>query len=117
MNEGSILLAFPTDYATNLVADLLWLVRVNTKDVVPIFEPLKLKLAKLRTKDPVAFLGKRLKDALKFPSSEPSYKTKLYKDRNVYHMDSYSCPVHDFYAQLGQEEMAFFRETWRLRIF
>lgn len=100
------------DYATNLVADLIWQVRVNMKGVVPIIDPLRLKLAKRRTKDPVAFLGKRLEDALKFPYSEPGYKTKLYKDRNVYHLDIYSCPVHDFYAQFGQEEMTFFRRTW-----
>ncbi|MFW9854474.1 MAG: L-2-amino-thiazoline-4-carboxylic acid hydrolase [Candidatus Thorarchaeota archaeon] len=99
-------------YATNLVADLIWQVRVTMKGVVPIIDPLRLKLAKLRTKDPVAYLEKRLKDALKFPYSEPGYKTKLYKDGDVFHLDIFSCPVHDFYAQFGQEEMNFFRRTW-----
>ncbi|MFW9856833.1 MAG: L-2-amino-thiazoline-4-carboxylic acid hydrolase [Candidatus Thorarchaeota archaeon] len=100
------------NYATSLVADLIWQVRVNMKGLVPILDPLRMKLAKLRTKDPIAYLERRLKDALKFPYSEPGYKTKLYKDRDVFHLDIYSCPVYDFYAQFGQEEMSFFRRTW-----
>ncbi|NHJ01808.1 MAG: hypothetical protein EAX86_06665 [Candidatus Heimdallarchaeota archaeon] len=99
-------------YATNLVADLIWQLRVNMKGVIPILDPLRLKLARFRAKNPTDFLGKRLEDALKFPYSEPGYKIKLYKEGDVYHMDIYSCAVHDFYTQFGQEEMTFFRRSW-----
>ncbi|MFW9995095.1 MAG: L-2-amino-thiazoline-4-carboxylic acid hydrolase [Candidatus Odinarchaeota archaeon] len=101
-----------SDYAMNLVGDIIWQVLVNTKGIIPLVDPLKRKLARWRTRDPVAYLGKRLEDGLKSPFSEPGYKIKLYRDKDVYHEDIYSCPVYDFYAQFGQEEMTLFRKTW-----
>ncbi|MFW9910463.1 MAG: L-2-amino-thiazoline-4-carboxylic acid hydrolase [Candidatus Thorarchaeota archaeon] len=101
-----------TNYAMNLVSDMIWQARINAKGHVPIYDSLRLKLAKLRTKDPVAFLGKRLEDGLKFPYSEPGYRAELHKDNDVYCMDFYSCAVHDFYKQFGQEEMTLFRRSW-----
>jgi hypothetical protein len=100
------------DYAINLVGDMIWQARMNTKGLVPIYDPLRLRLAKLRTKDPFDFLGKRLEDGLKFPYSEPGYKAELRKENDVYHMNFYSCAVHDFYKQFGQEEMTLFRRSW-----
>jgi len=99
-------------YAMNLVADMIWQARMNTKGLIPIYDPLRLKLANLRTKDAMAFLGRRLEDGLKYPYSEPGYKAELYKDNDVYCMDFYSCAVFDFYKQFGQEEMTLFRRTW-----
>jgi hypothetical protein len=101
-----------SDYAMSLVGDMIWQARVNAKGLIPIIDPLRLKLAKIITKDPMAFLEKRLKDGMKFPYSEPGYKVELYKDKNVYCMDFYSCPVFDFYKQFGKEEMTLFRKTW-----
>ncbi len=100
------------DYATNLVADMMWLAAVNAKGMIPIIDPLRKKLTKLRSKDSMTYLGKRLKSMLKYPYSEPGYKTEFYLTENVYHMDIYSCPVFDFYNQFREEEMAFFRKTW-----
>jgi hypothetical protein len=100
------------DYAMDLIGDMIWQARVNAKGLIPIIDPLRLKLAKIMSKDPMAFLEKRLKDGMKFPYSEPGYKVELYKDKNVYCMDFYSCPVFDFYKQFGKEEMTLFRKTW-----
>ncbi len=101
-----------SSYAMNLVGDMIWQARMNSKGLVPIYDPLRMKLAKLRTKDRISFLGKRLEDGLKFPYSEPGYKAELYKDEDVYCMDFYSCVVHDFYKQFGPEEMTLFRRSW-----
>ena len=100
------------DYAVNLVGDMQWQARVNAKGHTPIIDPLRKKLDKLTTKDPMAFLEKLLKGAMKYPYGEPGYKIEFYKDKNVYCMDIYSCPVFDFYKQFGQEEMTLFRKTW-----
>jgi len=100
------------NYAMNLIGDMLWQVRVNAKGLIPIFDPLRLKLAKIMTKDAMSFLEKRLKDGMKFPYSEPGYRAEHYKDKNVYCMDFYSCAVFGFYKQFGKEEMTLFRKTW-----
>lgn len=101
-----------SNYAMNLVGDMIWQARMNSKGIVPIYDPLRLKLAKLRTTDRISFLGKRLEDGLKFPYSEPGYKAELHKDNDVYCMDFYSCAVHEFYKQFGHEEMTLFRRSW-----
>lgn len=100
------------DYAVTLVGDMQWQSIVNAKGIIPVIDPLRKKLAKLATKDPMNYLEKRLKDMMKYPYSEPGYKTEFYKDKNVYCMDIYSCPAYDFYKQFGQEEMNLFRRTW-----
>ncbi|MHA2112882.1 MAG: L-2-amino-thiazoline-4-carboxylic acid hydrolase [Candidatus Hodarchaeales archaeon] len=100
------------EYAANLVADMMWLAAVNAKGMIPVIDPLRKKFLKLRSKDSMTYLGKRLKSMLKYPYSEPGYKTEFYLTDNVYHMDIYSCPVFDFYSQFGEEEMSFFRKTW-----
>ncbi|MHA2305411.1 MAG: L-2-amino-thiazoline-4-carboxylic acid hydrolase [Candidatus Hodarchaeales archaeon] len=100
------------EYATNLVADMMWLATVNAKGMIPVIDPLRKKISKLRSKDSMTYLGKRLKSMLKYPYSEPGYKTDFYLSENVYHMDIYSCPVFDFYSQFGEVELAFFRKTW-----
>lgn len=100
------------NYAMNLIGDMIWQVVVNNKGSIPIIDPLRKKLAKLTTKDPMAFLEKRLKDGMKYPYSKPGYKIEFYKDKDVYCMDIYSCPVFDFYKQFGEEEMTMFRKTW-----
>jgi len=100
------------NYAVNLVGDMMWQALVNAKGVVPIIDPLRNKLHRLTTKDPMAYLEKRLKDGMKYPYSKPGYKIEFYKDKDVYCMDIYSCPVFDFYKQFGKEEMALFRKTW-----
>jgi len=99
------------DYATNLVGDMMWLAAMNAKGMIPIIDPLRKKLTQLRSKDSMTYLGKRLKSMLKYPYSEPGYKTEFYLTENIYHMDIYSCPVFDFYYQFGEEEMTFFRKT------
>jgi hypothetical protein len=99
-------------YAGNLVGDMIWQARVNAKGLIPIIDPLRVKLAKLTAKDPMAFLEKRLKDGMKYPYSKPGYKIEFYRNENAYCMDIYSCPVYDFYRQFGQEEMTLFRKTW-----
>lgn len=100
------------NYAVNLVGDMQWQGVVNSKGLIPIIDPVRKKLHKLTTKDPIAYLEKRLKAMMKYPYSEPGYKIEFYKDKNVYCMDIYSCPVFDFYKQFGEEEMALFRKTW-----
>jgi len=100
------------NYAMNLVGDMMWQGVVNAKGSIPIIYPLRKKLNKLTTKDPMTYLEKHLKDNMKYPYSEPGYKIEFYKDKNVYCMDIYSCPVFDFYKQFGQEEMTLFRKTW-----
>ncbi|NHJ01786.1 MAG: hypothetical protein EAX86_06555 [Candidatus Heimdallarchaeota archaeon] len=99
-------------YAMNLIGDIQWQYRMNSNGLFPILDPLRLKLAKFRAKSPIDFLGKRLEDALKYPYTEPGYKAKLYKDKDVYCMNLYSCTVFDFYKQFGQEEITLFRRTW-----
>jgi hypothetical protein len=99
-------------YAMNLVADMIWQVRMNSKGLIPFYDPMRLRLARMRTKNPMDFLGRRLEDGLKFPYSEPGYKAELRRDGDVYCMDFYACPVHDFYKQFGEEEMTLFRRTW-----
>jgi len=101
-----------SDYAVNLVGDMMWQAVVNAKGLIPIIDPLRKKFSKLTTKDPMAYLEKRLKAMMKYPYSKPGYKIEFYKDKNVYCMDIYSCPVFDFYKQFGQEEMTLFRRTW-----
>jgi len=100
------------DYAVNLVGDMMWQSVVNAKGSIPIINPLRKKLWKLTTNDPMAYLGKLLKDNMKYPYSKPGYKIEFYMDKNVYCMDIYSCPVFDFYKQFGEEEITLFRKTW-----
>jgi len=100
------------NYAVNLVGDMQWQGVVNSKGLIPIIDPLRKKLHKLTTKDSMAYLEKRLKAMMKYPYSEPGYKIEFYKDKKVYCMDIYSCPVFDFYKQFGEEEVTLFRKTW-----
>lgn len=100
------------DYAKVLVGDMIWQARMNANGLIPIIDPLRVKLARLTTKDPMTFLEKRLRDGMKFPYNRPGYRIELYQDKDGWCMDIYSCPVHEFYKQFGQEEMAFFRRTW-----
>ena len=100
------------DYAANLVGDMMWLASANAKGMIPIIDPLRKKLTRLRSKDSMDYLGKRLKSMLKYPYSEPGYKIDFYLDKDVYCMDIYTCPVFDFYKQFGEEEMTFFRKSW-----
>ncbi len=100
------------DYAMNLVGDMMWQARLNTKGVIPIIDPLRTKLAKLTAKDSMAFLEKRLKDGMRYPYSQPGYRIHLHRNKDVFCMDIYSCPVYDFYKQFGEEEMELFRKTW-----
>jgi hypothetical protein len=100
------------EYATNLVADMMWLATVNAKGLIPVIDPLRKRLTKLRSKDSMSYLEKRLKSMLKYPYSEPGYKTELNQVDNVFHMDIYSCPVFEFYNQFGEEEMIFLQKTW-----
>ncbi len=100
------------NYAMSLVGDMIWQARMNAKGLIPIYDPMRLRLARLRAKGPMDFLRRRLEDGLKFPYSEPGYKAELYRENDVYCMDFYSCPVHDFYKQFGEEEMTLFRRTW-----
>jgi hypothetical protein len=100
------------EYAMKLIGDMMWQVVINSKGLIPIMDPLRKKLIRLTTKDPMTILGKRLKDMMKYPYGEPGYKIEFYKDKNVYCMDIYSCPVYDFYKQFGEEERTLFRKTW-----
>lgn len=100
------------DYAASLVADMQWQAVVNAKGLIPVIDPLRKKLQKLTTKDPMDYLEKRLKAMMKYPYGKPGYKIKFYREKDMFCMDIYSCPVYDFYKQFGQEEIAFFRKTW-----
>lgn len=100
------------NYAMNLVGDMMWQGVLNAGGLIPIIDPLRKKLMKFKTKDPMAYLGKRLKSVMNYPYSRPGYKIKLYIDKDVYCMDIYSCPVFDFYNQFGAEEITLFRKTW-----
>lgn len=99
------------NYAVNLVGDMQWQHVLNAKGLIPIIDPLRNTLLRLTTKDPMTYLEKRLKSAMKYPYSKPGYKIDFYKEGNVYCMDIYSCPVYDFYTQFGIEEMTLFRRT------
>jgi hypothetical protein len=99
------------DYAVKLVGDMMWQAVLNAKGLIPIIDPIKKKLTKLTTKNPLDYLGKRIETMMKYPYSPPGYKIKLYKENDVYCMDIYSCPVYDFYKQFGQEEMVLFRRS------
>lgn len=99
-------------YAMNLVGDMIWQARMNAGGVLPIIDPLRIRLAKMTTKDRLAFMERRLKDGMNYPYSEPGYKIEFYRDGDVYCMDIYTCPVYDFYKQFGREEMTLFRRTW-----
>ncbi len=101
-----------SNYAMNLVGDMMWQVVVNSKGLIPIIDPLRKKLLKLSTKDPMAYLEKRLNQAMKYPYSKPGYKIEFYKDNQIYCMDIYTCPVYDFFKQFGNEEMTLFKKTW-----
>jgi len=100
------------DYAMNLVGDMMWQAVVNAKGLIPIIDPLRKRWMKLTTRDPLTYLGKRIKAMMKYPYSKPGYKIELYMDKGVYCMDIYSCPVFDFYRQFEEEEMTLFRRTW-----
>jgi len=65
------------EYAMNLVGDMQWQGVVNAKGLIPIIDPLRKKLHKLTTKDPMAYLEKRLKTVMKYPYSKPGYKIRL----------------------------------------
>ena len=85
---------------------------MNSKGLIPIIDPIKKRLLKLSTKEPISFLEKRLKEMMKYPFSKPGYKIEFYKDNKIFCMDVYTCPVYDFYKQFGKEEMILFRRTW-----
>jgi hypothetical protein len=99
------------DYAVDLVGDMQWQAVLNAKGLIPIIDPLRKTLLRLVAKDSTAYLEKRLKGAMRYPYSKPGYKIDFYKEGNVYCMDIYSCPVHDFYRQFKEEEMTLFRRT------
>jgi hypothetical protein len=100
------------DYASNLVADMGWQLYLNNKGVIPIIAPLRRKWWELTISDPMARLEKLVRAAVKFPYSEPGYKVRVYRDKDVWCMDLYSCVAYDFFKKFGQEEMTFFRKTW-----
>ena len=100
------------NYAMKLVGDMIWQARLNGNGGIPIIYPLRRMWARLTTKDPVDFLGRYIREAMKFPYSEPGYKVKFYKEKDGYRTDFYSCPVYDFYKQFGGEEVSLFRKTW-----
>jgi ribosomal protein L17 len=95
-------------YATNLIGDINWQFVVNTGG----YYRLKKKLIALKTKDPMTRMGIFLDEMVKFPYSKPGYRIELYKEGDVYHMNSYTCPVYDFYKQFGNEELALFRKVF-----
>jgi hypothetical protein len=99
-------------YAMYLVGDMMWQVVVNSKGLIPVIDPIRKRLLKLSTKDPVIILEKRLKGMMKYPYSKPDYKIDFSKKGKIFHMDIYTCPVYDFYKQFGDEEMELFRKTW-----
>lgn len=101
-----------TNYAMGLIGDMIWQARMNAKGLIPIVDPMRIRIAKLTTKNPMDFLEKRLRDGMKYPYSKPGYKIEFSRDKNVYCMNIYSCPVFDFYRQFGQEEITLFRKTW-----
>ncbi|MHA1909173.1 MAG: L-2-amino-thiazoline-4-carboxylic acid hydrolase [Candidatus Thorarchaeota archaeon] len=101
-----------SQYAMNLIGDLMWQAVVNSKGLIPIFDSLRKKFVKLKSKDSMVYLGKRLEGMMKYPYSEPGYKMEFYRDDDVYCMDIYSCPVFDFYKQFGEEEMTMFKKSW-----
>jgi hypothetical protein len=102
----------PRDYATNIVGDMIWQSYLNNKGAIPIIAPLRTMWWKITTKDPTARLGKYIKAAMKYPFTEPGYRIKLYRDKDVWCMDLYTCVGYDFFKQFGQEEVTFFRKTW-----
>lgn len=69
-----------------IIRKIAWTVKKKTimQVLIPIIDPLRLKLAKIMTKNPMAFLKKRLRDGMTFPYSERGYNVELYKDKKVY---------------------------------
>lgn len=73
-----------TDYAMGLIGDMIWQARVNAKGLIPIIDPLRMKIAKLTTQNPMGYLEKRLRDGMKYPYSKPGYKIEFYRDKAEY---------------------------------
>ena len=101
-----------TNYAINLLGDIIWQTFLNVRGFIPIIGPLAKKLITLRTKDPMIILGKLLKIMKKYPYSEPGYKINFYEKDQIYYWDTYTCSAYDFYKKFGNEEMKLFRRLW-----
>lgn len=100
------------NYASLLVADMMWQAVVNSKGIVPIVDPIRKLYLRHFVRDPHTILHRRLKSMMKYPYSPPGYQIEFYEKEDVFCMDIYTCPVYEFYKQFSDEEMDLFRKAW-----
>lgn len=101
-----------SNYAINLIGDIIWVTVLNMQGFIPVISPLIRKLGKLTMKDPVAAIEKSVNTMRKYPYSEPGYKANVYRKGRAIHCDFSSCTAADFIKQFGKEEIKMFRRTW-----
>jgi hypothetical protein len=90
-------------YATELVSDLMWV--IYEKWVV-----FPRSIARLSSRDPQKQMNTMLRMFLRFPFSPPGYESRALSKEDVFSLDIYRCPVHDYFKAQGEEE--FMLNSW-----
>ncbi len=93
------------EYATRLCGDFLWK-----------FYEMSMKgpaaLARLVHRDRKKQLNFLCSMGVKYRFSPPAYAVETRFEDNSFFMDFYRCPICDYFRDQGEEELAFFRNTW-----
>lgn len=90
-------------YATELVSDWMWVIYQQWV-VFPR------AIARLLTRDPQKQMNLMLRMFLRFPFSAPGYDSENSVEKDVFALDIYRCPVHDYFKAQGEEE--FMLNSW-----
>jgi hypothetical protein len=99
--------AFGVDkaYATELCGDVLW--KLYEREIKPAA-----LLARLIYRAPQKRLNFVLRTGLKTVMYPPGYQYTFEAGPDCFRLDFTKCPICDFFASQGPEELEFFRKTW-----
>jgi hypothetical protein len=93
------------NYAVSLTSDLIW--HSYEKQFAPaVF------VAGLFIKNEQAKINWVMKTLTKYGTPKPGYQFTTPKIPGTFAINYTKCPVHDYFKQLGEEEMNLFRNSW-----
>ncbi len=93
------------DYAIELATDACWFSFERSTRIIRFF-------TKLLWRTPNKQVSGFMKMGLNYPFSKPDYDWKIIPSKDVFAVDFYKCPVHDYFKGFGEEEMHYFRQNW-----
>ncbi len=93
------------DYAIELASDVCWLSFERSTRITRF-------LTKIWWRNPKKQLAGFMKLGLTYPFSRPDYDWKIIPCKDVFAVDFYQCPIHNYFKGFGEEEMHYFRQNW-----